>query len=95
MSVKRYELETENGFPWGEFMHEDTEGDYVLHSDYAAIEEERDKLAQEVMRLVNMNEQLHERHNALREAVSHCCQPDRAISASEAACPGRLMPCTV
>ena len=49
----------------------------VLHSDYAAIEEERDKLAQEIMRLVNMNEQLHERHNALREAektISACLQ---------------------
>ena len=37
MSVKRYELTTEHCFPWGEFMCEDAEGDYVLHSDYAAL----------------------------------------------------------
>lgn len=48
MSVKRYELETENGFPWSEFMHEDAEGDYVLHSDYAALLARHNALVEEL-----------------------------------------------
>ena len=69
MSVKRYVLD-ESALTGGMEMFEDDDGDYILHSDYATIEEERDKLAREVMRLVNINEQLHDRHNALREAVA-------------------------
>lgn len=79
MSVKRYVLD-ENTLMGGMDMFEDDNGDYVLCSDYAAIEEERDKLAREVMRLVNINEQLHERHNALREAVAwerECAEFDK------------------
>ena len=51
-------------------MYEAGDWNFVLNSDYAALERERDKLAQEVMRLVNINEQLHGRHDALVGAVS-------------------------
>lgn len=41
-----------------------------MSADYAALETERHSLAQEIMRQVNKNEELHARHNALREAVA-------------------------
>ena len=74
MSVKRYSPyidHTEDALEIiGAAMKEHVDGDYVLHSDYSAIEEERDKLAQEIMRLVNMNEQLHECLAAIVDAVA-------------------------
>ena len=70
MNVKRYDFDCYAFYDSARLdVQECEDGDYVLHSDYAATEEERDKLAHEVMRLVNINEQLHERHTALREAV--------------------------
>lgn len=47
--VKRYELDIQPGYYDRPYMAEDDTGDYVLHSDYAAVKAERDELARTLL----------------------------------------------
>lgn len=74
MSVKRYDITSENCFPWGEFMEEDVEGEYVLHSDYADLLARHNALKEEAtVMIVELNANyadLLSRHNALLARVA-------------------------
>ena len=69
MSVKRYTMD-ENTLMGGMDIFEDDEGDYVLHSDYTALESKYKTACTQNKTLLEQRNSIRARHNTLLEAVA-------------------------